>query len=118
MPEIPDDPKEAFLWFYEEYTKLKAANSPQTQHCSLLLLGFSFPVMKTLIRISAILILVQSAQADQFKVHYSVHGSGKNIIGNADSSSDARRTVQDMIPDAVVTGVNSNTEVIAFPAAS
>jgi hypothetical protein len=30
MPEIPDDPKEAFLWFYEEYTKLKAANSPQT----------------------------------------------------------------------------------------
>ena len=88
------------------------------QHCSLLLLGFSFPVMKTLIRISAILILVQSAQADQFKVHYSVHGSGKNIIGNADSSSDARRTVQDMIPDAVVTGVNSNTEVIAFLAAS
>ena len=30
MPEIPDDPKEAFLWFYEEYTKLKAAKSPQT----------------------------------------------------------------------------------------
>ena len=62
--------------------------------------------MKTLIQISAILILVQSAQADQFKVHYSVHGSGKNIIVNADGSSDARRTVQDMIPDAVVTGVN------------
>ena len=30
MPEIPDDPKEAFLWFYKEYTKLKEANSPQT----------------------------------------------------------------------------------------
>ena len=30
MPEIPDDPKEPFLWFYEEYKKLKAANSPQT----------------------------------------------------------------------------------------
>ena len=29
MPAIPDDPKEAFLWFYEEYKKLKAANSPQ-----------------------------------------------------------------------------------------
>jgi hypothetical protein len=30
LSEIPGDPKEAFLWFYEEYAKLKAANSPQT----------------------------------------------------------------------------------------
>jgi hypothetical protein len=29
MPKIPDDPKEALLWFYEEYTKLRGANSPQ-----------------------------------------------------------------------------------------
>jgi hypothetical protein len=52
-----------------------------------------------------ILFLAASAQADQFKVHYSIHGSGKNIIVNAETSSDARRTVQDLIPDAVVTGV-------------
>jgi hypothetical protein len=40
-----------------------------------------------------------------YKVHYSIHGSGKDIIINADSSDDARHKVQDMFPDAVVTGV-------------
>ena len=61
--------------------------------------------MKNLIRLLAILILVQSAKADQFKVHYSMHGAGKDIIVNAQSSDDARHTVEDMIPGAVVTGV-------------
>jgi hypothetical protein len=44
---------------------------------------FSTSNMKSLVRFLAILILVQSAQADQFKVHYSIHGSGKDIIVNA-----------------------------------
>ena len=61
--------------------------------------------MKKLIRLLAILILVQSVQADQFKVHYSIHGSGKDIIVNAETSDDAKHTVEDMFPDAVVTGV-------------
>ena len=62
--------------------------------------------MKHLIRLFAILMLVQVAQAaDQYKVHYSIHGSGKDIIVNANSSEHARRTVQDMIPGAAVTGV-------------
>jgi hypothetical protein len=63
--------------------------------------------MKNLIRLLAILILVQSAQADQFKVHYSLHGAGKDIVVNASSSDDARDTVEDMFPGAVVTGVRS-----------
>jgi hypothetical protein len=37
-----------------------------------------------------------------YKVHYSIHGSGKSIIVNAESSSDARRTVEQMIPGARV----------------
>ena len=62
--------------------------------------------MKT--KILLVLLLASATelvQADQFKVHYSIHGSGKDIIVNADSSDDARHTVEDMFPDAVVTGV-------------
>jgi hypothetical protein len=44
-------------------------------------------------------------QADQFKVHYSIRGSGKDIIVSANSSDRARHTVEDMLPGAVVTGV-------------
>jgi hypothetical protein len=47
---------------------------------------------------------IELVQADQFKVHYSIHGSGKDVIVNADSSDDTRYTVQNMFPDAVVTG--------------
>jgi hypothetical protein len=61
--------------------------------------------MKTLIRLFVILALTGSAIAGVYKVHYSIHGSGKDIIINADSSGDARHKVQDMFPDAVVTGV-------------
>jgi hypothetical protein len=43
--------------------------------------------------------------ADTFRVHYSIHGAGKDVIVNADSSDDARYTVEDMFPGAVVTGV-------------
>jgi hypothetical protein len=55
--------------------------------------------MKSLIRLIALLILVQSAQADQFKVHCSIRGSGKDIIVNASSSDDARHTVEDTFPN-------------------
>jgi hypothetical protein len=39
-------------------------------------------------------------------VHYSVDGSGRNITVQAESSAEARRTVMDMFPGAVVTGVH------------
>ena len=51
--------------------------------------------MKTKILL-VVLLSTQLVHADQFKVHYSIHGSGKDIIVNADSSDDAQYTVQDM----------------------
>jgi hypothetical protein len=39
-------------------------------------------------------------------VHYSIRGSGRDITVQAESSSEARRTVFDMFPLAVVTGVH------------
>jgi hypothetical protein len=44
--------------------------------------------------------------ADTFRVHYSIRGSGRNITVKAESSSEARRVVMDMFPGAVVTGVS------------
>ena len=61
--------------------------------------------MKTLIRLFAILVLTGSAIAGVYKVDYPIHGSGKAITINADSSDDARHKVQDVFPDTVVTGV-------------
>jgi len=46
--------------------------------------------MKT--KILLVLLLASATelvQADQFKVHYSIRGSGKDIIVNANSSDDA-----------------------------
>jgi cellobiose-specific phosphotransferase system component IIB len=60
-------------------------------------------------KLLAIICLVgmgSDAMADQYKVHYSIRGLGKDIIVNAESSSDARHTVQDMFPEAMVTGVS------------
>jgi hypothetical protein len=56
-------------------------------------------------KIAAILLLASSAFADTWRVHYSVRGSGHDITVEADTSSEARRVVMDLIPDAVVTGV-------------
>ena len=56
-----------------------------------------------------LLILLLSAAiavADTYRVHYSIRGIGKDITVQAESSSEARRTVQDMFPGAVVTGVS------------
>jgi hypothetical protein len=44
--------------------------------------------------------------ADTFRVHYSIRGSGRDVTVQADSASEARRTVIEMIPGAVVTGVH------------
>jgi hypothetical protein len=44
--------------------------------------------------------------AGSFRVHYNVRGSGRNITVLAESSAEARRTVMEMIPGAVVTGVH------------
>ena len=43
---------------------------------------------------------IRSASTD------SIRGSGRDITVQAESSSEARRTVMDMIPKAVVTGVS------------
>ena len=54
----------------------------------------------------AFLLLASTAFADTYRVHYSIRGSGLNITVQAESSSEARRTVMDMFPGAVVTGVH------------
>jgi hypothetical protein len=53
----------------------------------------------------AVLILASTALADSYRVHYSVRGSGRDVTVQAESSAEARRTVMDMFPGAVVTGV-------------
>jgi hypothetical protein len=53
-----------------------------------------------------LLLLASSAFADTFRVHYSVHGSGRDITVQAESSQEARRTVMEMFPNAVMTGVH------------
>jgi hypothetical protein len=40
------------------------------------------------------------------RVHYNVRGSGRDVTVQAESSSEARRTVMEMIPGATVTGVS------------
>ena len=62
--------------------------------------------MKTIVTFSIALLLASSAFAGSFRVHYNVRGSGRDITVLAESSSEARRTVMDMFPGAVVTGVH------------
>ena len=62
--------------------------------------------MKRVLTFAIALILCGSAWADAFSVHYSIRGSGRDITVQAESSAEARRTVMDMFPGAVVTGVH------------
>jgi hypothetical protein len=62
--------------------------------------------MKIKLIVIALLLLASSAFADTFRVHYSIRGSGRDITVQAESSAEARRTVMDMFPGAVVTGVH------------
>ena len=61
---------------------------------------------KSLLTLGALLFLVGTALADTFRVHYSLRGSGRDITVQAESSAEARRTVMEMFPGAVVTGVS------------
>jgi hypothetical protein len=61
---------------------------------------------RSLFALAALLVLVGISWADTFRVHYSIRGSGRDITVQAESPSEARRTVMDMFPGAVVTGVS------------
>jgi hypothetical protein len=52
------------------------------------------------------LALAGAAFADTFRVSYSLRGSGRKITVQAESTAEARRTVQDLFPGAVVTGAH------------
>ena len=54
----------------------------------------------------ALLVIGGSVMAGSFRVHYSIRGSGRDITVQAESSAEARRTVMEMFPGAVVTGVS------------
>ena len=54
----------------------------------------------------ALLMTDGAAWAGTFRVHYSIRGSGRDITVQAESSAEARRTVMDIIPGAVVTGAH------------
>ena len=63
--------------------------------------------MRKALTIVATLLLASTAFADTFRVHYySIRGSGRSVTVQAESSSEARRTVMDMFPGAVGTGVH------------
>jgi hypothetical protein len=47
------------------------------------------------------------AVAKTWRVHYSVRGSGRDVTVLAQTASEARRTVQEMFPGAVVTGTRA-----------
>ena len=62
--------------------------------------------MKAFLILVASLMMAGAALADTYRVHYSIRGSGRDITVQAESSAEARRTVMDMFPGAVVTGVH------------
>lgn len=61
---------------------------------------------KLTLTLTALLLIGSNAFAGSFRVHYSIRGSGRDITVQAESSPEARRTVMDMFPGAVVTGVH------------
>ena len=65
---------------------------------------------KPILTLAALLLLASTAFADTFRVHYSIRGSGRDVTVQAESSSEARRTVMDMFPGAVVTGVHRTSK--------
>jgi len=62
--------------------------------------------MDTIKIIVALLLIADSAFAGSYRVHYNVRGSDRDITVQAESSAEARRTLMDLIPGAVVTGVH------------
>jgi hypothetical protein len=61
---------------------------------------------KPILTLAALLLLGGSAFAGSYRVHYNVRSSGRDITVQAESSAEARRTVIETIPGAVVTGVH------------
>jgi hypothetical protein len=47
-------------------------------------------------------VLAINGKADPFEVHYSIHGLDKTIVIDAATANEARRTVEDLFPEAVV----------------
>jgi hypothetical protein len=56
--------------------------------------------------LAALLLLAGSTYADTYRVHYSLRGNGRDLTVGAESSAEARRTIMDMFPGAVVTGAH------------
>jgi hypothetical protein len=63
-------------------------------------------ILKALLILAAWVLMAGAVLADTYRVHYSVRGSGRDITVQAESSAEARRTVMDMFPGAVVTGAH------------
>jgi hypothetical protein len=61
---------------------------------------------KTILTLIALAMLAGSAFAGSYRVSYSLNGAGKQITVEAQSTQDARNTVQDLFPGAVVTGAH------------
>jgi hypothetical protein len=51
---------------------------------------------KSLVYLSALLLLAGTSLAESYRVHYTVRGSGREITVQAESSSEARRVVMEM----------------------
>ena len=62
--------------------------------------------MKRTVAFAIVLFVCGSAWADTFRAHYSIRGNGRDITVQAESSAEARRTVMEMFPGALVTGVH------------
>jgi hypothetical protein len=77
--------------------------SPQGRHDGGQGQGNRKPILAA---IAALLLFATIADAGTFRVHYSIRGSGRDVTVQAESSAEARRTVMDMFPGAVVTGIH------------
>jgi hypothetical protein len=64
------------------------------------------PMRKLTLALAGLLLLCGSVLADSYRAHYAIARSGRDITVQAKSSAEARRTVMDMFPGAVVTGVH------------
>ena len=50
--------------------------------------------------------VLMASESARFRVNYSIKGSGRDVIILAESSAEARGTVMEIFPGAVVTGVH------------
>ena len=55
---------------------------------------------------AALLLIGGNVLVGSFRVHSSIRGSGRDITVQAESSAEARRTVMEMFPGALLTGVH------------